>query len=396
MTADANTNTTDNQSDIQDLKTEGETGKGQNQSTSQPPKAQKSRHRASVACASCRDRRIRVCLFDISQVSLLICGSASYLQAKKSAHNANDQASTVSLKTMTNGDGTYACFWPATSLRRCRPISRAYMCSLTDRVALLETMLKEQGVEAPPAHHPPKTRHAAPEQDTAVDRKLDGQQNIQDQSSPGSQQSPQEYAEMDHIEHDNASPYGEADSAGSPSMLPPPKKDGMVSRLLSTRGHLSFDQLSGRLRYFGPTTNCHVHSELGNPLDSEQQLSEQARRAEKIIRSLPLETYDYLMEMFWTCYNTVIHVLHREAFEQDREAGRSQFYSGFLHVCVLAIGFRHADKERPDIKKISLPQMESTLHREAKYMLDHELERPGGIPTVVAMLLLGDLECGGK
>ncbi|OCL04444.1 hypothetical protein AOQ84DRAFT_416253 [Glonium stellatum] len=38
-------------------------------------------------------------------------------------------------------------------------------------------------------------------------------------------------------------------------------------------------------------------------------------------------------------------------------------------------------------------QRESTLHREAKYMLDHELERPGGIPSVVALLLLGDLEC---
>jgi hypothetical protein len=130
-------------------------------------------------------------------------------------------------------------------------------------------------------------------------------------------------------------------------------------------------------------------------MDAGQQLSEQARRAEKIIRSLPLQTYEYLMEMFWQFYNPVIHVLHQEAFEQDREAGRTQFYSGFLHVCVLAIGFRHADKQRPDIKKISLPQMESTLHREAKYMLDHELERPGGIPTVVAMLLLGDLECGG-
>ncbi|KAL1596474.1 hypothetical protein SLS60_009120 [Paraconiothyrium brasiliense] len=255
-------------------------------------------------------------------------------------------------------------------------------------------MLKEQGVEAPPAQHPPRTRHAPQEGEQSNDRKPEGQQNQEDQSSPGSQQSPQHYGEIEHIEHDIPSPYGEAESAGSPSMLPPPKRDGMVSRLLSTRGHLSFDQLSGRLRYFGPTTNCHVHSEHGNPMDSEQQLSEQARRAEKIIRSLPLETYDYLMEMFWTCYNTVIHVLHREAFEQDREAGRTQFYSGFLHVCVLAIGFRHADKERPDIKKISLPQMESTLHREAKYMLDHELERPGGIPTVVAMLLLGDLECG--
>jgi hypothetical protein len=131
-------------------------------------------------------------------------------------------------------------------------------------------------------------------------------------------------------------------------------------------------------------------------MDTEMQVSEQSRRAERIIRSLPIETYDYLMELFWQCYNPVIHVLHQEAFNEDREAGRSQFYSGFLHVCVLAMGFRFADKQRMDIQKIALPQMESTLHREAKYMLDHELERPGGIPSVVAMLLLGDLECGGK
>jgi hypothetical protein len=214
--------------------------------------------------------------------------------------------------------------------------------------------------------------------------------------SPGSQTSPQDdypYPEYDHTGQ-NESPNCDADSAGSPSMLPPPKKDGMVNRLLSTRGHLSFDQLSGRLRYFGPTTNCHVHSEFGNPIESAHEQSEQARRADKIIRSLPLETYDYLMELFWQCYNPVIHVLHQEAFNEDREMGRTQFYSGFLHVCILAMGFRFADKTRTDVRKIALPQMDSTLHREAKYMLDHELERPGGIPSVVALLLLGDLECG--
>ncbi|KAL5401045.1 hypothetical protein PMIN03_011851 [Paraphaeosphaeria minitans] len=364
MTTEANATMTEHQSERKDSKIEEESVKGHSQNGSQQAsKPQKSRHRASVACASCRDRRIRC---------VVPPGEKGCTQCRRSGVEC----------VIKNDD------------ERRRPISRAYMCSLTDRVALLETMLKEQGVEAPPADHPPKTRHAPPEGEASNDRKSDGQQNQQDQSSPGSQQSPQEYAELEHIEPDHPSPYGEADSAGSPSMLPPPKKEGMVSRLLSTRGHLSFDQLSGRLRYFGPTTNCHVHSELGNTFDTEQQMSEQARRAEKIIRSLPMETYDYLMEMFWACYNTVIHVLHQEAFEQDREAGRTQFYSGFLHVCVLAIGFRHADKERPDIKKISLPQMESTLHREAKYMLDHELERPGGIPTVVAMLLLGDLECG--
>lgn len=272
------------------------------------------------------------------------------------------------------------------------------MCSLTERVALLETMLEERGEELPPANHPPKTRHGdQPSGHPSPNRKtIDIQAaNNDTNSSPGSQSSPQDdYPDFEQHEY-SGSPHNDADStANSPSMLPPPKKDGMVNRLLSTRGHLSFDQLSGRLRYFGPTTNCHVHSETLNPFDATREISEQARRADKIIRSLPLETYDYLMEMFWQCYNPVIHVLHQEAFNEDREMGRTQFYSPFLHVCVLAMGFRSADKHRPDIRRISLPSMESTLHREAKYMLDHELERPGGIPSVVALLLLGDLECG--
>ncbi|CAI6334841.1 unnamed protein product [Periconia digitata] len=368
MPTDAQTKTKKQQPESTEAKSGAETGTDQSSNTSQPQKPQKSRHRASVACASCRDRRIRC---------VVPSGEKECTQCKRSGVEC----------IIKNDD------------ERRRPISRAYMCSLTDRVALLESMLEEQGVEAPPPNHPPQTRHTQQEAGASPraspSRKNQDSQQPQQEYSPGSQQSAQdEYEHTDSNEHDGGSYQGEPENAGSPSMLPPPKKEGMVSRLLSTRGHLSFDQLSGRLRYFGPTTNCHVHSELGNPLDSEQLLSEQARRAEKIIRSLSLETYDYLMDLFWQCYNPVIHVLHQEAFNEDREAGRSQFYSGFLHVCVLAMGFRFADKSRPDVKKLSLPQMESTLHREAKYMLDHELERPGGIPSVVAMLLLGDLECG--
>lgn len=287
-------------------------------------------------------------------------------------------------------------FRPKLTLKR--PISRAYMSSLTDRVAMLENMLKERGEEPPPANHPPKTRQESQQTDepSRARKATNAQATYNENSSPGSQSSPQEdytYPEFDNQEH-HESPRGDIDNASSPCMIPPPKKDGMVSRLLSTRGHLSFDQLSGRLRYFGPTTNCHVHSEVGSPRNALQQPSEQSRRADKIIRTLPLETYEYLMEMFWQYYNPVIHVLHQEAFNEDCDRGRTQFYSGFLHVCVLAMGFRSADKSRPDIKRISLPGMESTLHREAKYMLDHELERPGGIPSVIALLLLGDLECG--
>ncbi|KAF2430447.1 hypothetical protein EJ08DRAFT_243853 [Tothia fuscella] len=340
-------------------------------STSQ--KRQKSRHRASVACASCRDRRIRC---------VVPAGDAECTQCRRSGIEC----------VIKNDD------------ERRRPISRAYMCSLTERVALLEGMLKEKGESPPPANHPPMTRHGPRPDDLSPSRKHKTQgsattaRSIHGHSSPGSQQD--DLMDGDHVDQESnghSHPGDDRDSnhsAPSPSVLAPPKKDGMVSRLLSTRGHLSFDQLSGRLRYFGPTTNCHVHSDQGSSIDENRESFEQARRAEKIIRFLSEETHEYLMDLFWEFYNSVLHVLHKEAFHEDQAAGRSQFYSPFLHICVLAMGFRHADKRRPDMQKIALPGRESTLHREAKYMLDLELERPGGIPSVVALLLLGDLECG--
>jgi hypothetical protein len=276
------------------------------------------------------------------------------------------------------------------------------MCSLTERVALLEGMLKDNGAEPPPANHPPMTRHGPRPDEPSPSRKhkVQGSTGIarstQEQSSPGSQQD--DFLDGEHADRESNSHRGDeiesVHSASSPSMLAPPKKDGMVSRLLSTRGHLSFDQLSGRLRYFGPTTNCHVHSDQGSSNEENRESLEQARRAEKTIRFLSQDTHEYLMDLFWQYYNSVLHVLHKEAFHEDQSHGRTQFYSPFLHICVLAMGFRFADKTRPDIQKISLPGRESTLHREAKYMLDLELERPGGIPSVVALLLLGDLECG--
>jgi hypothetical protein len=169
----------------------------------------------------------------------------------------------------------------------------------------------------------------------------------------------------------------------------------MVSKLLSTTGHLSFDELSGRLRYFGPVANLHIHSDLRLQSDyANRQALEQQRRAEKAIRSISLETHDYLMNLFWDCYNSVLHVIHQQAFEEDRERGGSQYYSGFLHICVLAMGYRFADKTRPDKMRISLPDKENTLQREAKYMLEYEIEQPGGIASIVALLLLGDLETG--
>lgn len=112
---------------------------------------------------------------------------------------------------------------------------------------------------------------------------------------------------------------------------------------------------------------------------------------------MPLETHDYLMDTFFQRYNPVMPIVHESAFYESRESGSSLYYSGFLHICILAMGYRFADKNREDIKRIAGPvgqKQESTLHKEAKYMLDAELERPGGVTSIQALLLLGELEAG--
>ncbi|CAK7236939.1 hypothetical protein SBRCBS47491_009807 [Sporothrix bragantina] len=488
---------------------------------------QQVRHRASVACASCRDRRIRC---------VVPKGESECTQCKRAGTEC----------VIKNDD------------ERRRPISKAYMSSLSDRIQLLESMLVDRGVDPPPAVHPPKTRQdatggggskagasggqtsadeAGPSSSAATQAALAAsfaqqqhhqqqqqqrqhhqQQQQQQQQSQYQQQlmastspnmpnlsdlpdllastpqashffsntlapgsngqpalssdgspsrdntSPPEsaadhahtddfhmhdsehldsslsdpagaaaaaaaaaavnaagFAHSQHhslqqqqqqhlansIHHQQASQLGTSHSSSHTAQHQPggfnketspfrnldPKKEDIVQRLLSTKGNLSFDQLSGRLRFFGPTANSHVYAEAADSVDSREP-PEQVRRSERIIRSLTSATHDYLMNCFWEYYNAIIYVIDREAFEAGRDAQNPKFYTSFLHITILATGYRFADRSRDDIKKISLGNRESTLQREAKYMLDIELERPGGIPSVQALLLLGDLECG--
>lgn len=281
---------------------------------------------------------------------------------------------------------------------------------------MLEGLLLDKGVVPPPPAHPPKTRQAnsdAPQElSNDSDRGASRQTVPRDSvlSPAGEVPSPPDSVNDDFHMHESDQ-TDQTDSAILPSAdfrpadfqsfyrepsvfrMLDPKQEDVVQRLLSTKGNLSFDQISGRLRFFGPTANSHVYAESVDKLDSREP-PEQVRRAERIIRSLTTTTYDYLMSVFWEYYNGVLVVIDQAAFEADRDSQNPKFYSSFLHISMLASGYRFADKDRDDIIKISLGNRESTLHREAKYMLDIELERPGGIPSVQALLLLGDLECG--
>lgn len=318
-------------------------------------KPQKPRHRASVACTSCREKRTRC---------VILAGESECTQCKSNGRTC-----------VVNNDD-----------ERRKPSSKAYMTSLTDRITHLENLLREkdqaqQSSDAPQGNAP---RIAA---------KSD--QHSQDVTHPAQRES---VAQPHHAPSTHSSevfPSGSELDGVSPKSSSSYGGSSMVSKLLSSTGHLSFDQLSGRLRYFGPVANCHVHSELKSQNDdASRQALEQQRRAEKAIRSISLDTHDYLMNLFWEHYNAVLHVVHRAAFEEGREAGRGPYYSGFLHICLLAAGYKFCQKDRPDMIRISLPDKESTLQREAKYMLEYEIEQPGGIPSIVALLLLGDLETG--
>jgi hypothetical protein len=281
------------------------------------------------------------------------------------------------------------------------------VCSLQERVSILEGLLKEQNIELPHSNHPPLISHDSAISESSLQPKESEMDTrhyfppITPVSTSGSSSSPDKTSAPFAVETQEVRP-AETDaqhdgddavilSDHSLRKLPSLRKSGMLSRLLSTRMHLSFDGISRPLRYFGPTTNCHIHSEF-NIGEVSQKLFDQTRRVEKVIRYLSTETHDYLMNLFWQHYNSVLHMIHQEAFQSDWVSGRTQFYSGFLHILILAIGYKFADRSRPDIQAITLPRRESTLHREAIYMLDLEVEGRAGIPSVIAFMLLAELE----
>lgn len=279
-----------------------------------------------------------------------------------------------------------------------RPVVKAHMESLSERMRTLEDFLLKQGLQLPGES---STGHGLPQP----------QENSQPKN--GIQDSPaleddmievlnpinaQLQTEEDH-EHGLADV---SDSSKQPLVQSTPSSaspqsttssQSILNHILSTHGHWSYDENSGRLRYFGPTTNFHIYSGAKNfpyILDSRGQ----ERHGLSILEDISPATKEYLMDLYWTYYNTVLHVVHMEAFLDDQREGRHTHYSALLHICILAMGIRFADPTRPDINGLLLGTgRESRLQIEAKRLLEYELQIPGGLPSVQALLILGDLEC---
>lgn len=153
---------------------------------------------------------------------------------------------------------------------------------------------------------------------------------------------------------------------------------------------VKFDMVSGRVRYFGPTASMAVISRANSTKLPERRETHWPICV--VVRDLSPEAHGYLMDLFWEYHNSVIHLVHRDAFYEDQERGGTGFYSTFLHLAILATGFRYADKSRSDIQRLGVSGCtSSTLYERARAMSKLEMDRPGGIPAIQGLLLLGTL-----
>lgn len=136
---------------------------------------------------------------------------------------------------------------------------------------MLEAMLKEKGADPPPIVYPPKTTRGTlyPDGDDSPPRtQPQATSGLEPNTTAVDDTSPQSFHDeiADGASHagsymslDQRERTDQDNAQGTPIDN---KKEGILSRLLSNRGHLSFDQISGRLRYYGPTVNSHIYSEV--------------------------------------------------------------------------------------------------------------------------------------
>lgn len=279
-----------------------------------------------------------------------------------------------------------------------RPVCKAYIKLLNSRVELLETLLRQKGETVPEASQIPLD--ITPELDNSVTSpNINDDTHKLDPISPQSLTSTQKGETSTERSTDlpaTGLPCDEPASISSsqssqPCFATSSRTHGLLDHILSSYRPRKRSEV-GRRQYNGPTGNIHAYAHLAlthAPKDSWEQQNRTARA----MRNLSQATHDYLLDLFWEHYNATIHVVHEQCFQRDKDHG-GDHYSGFLHICLLAMGYRFADKSRPDIKQLVLGNRESTLHREARYLLEYELEKAADQCTIQSLLILGDLECG--
>jgi hypothetical protein len=153
------------------------------------------------------------------------------------------------------------------------------------------------------------------------------------------------------------------------------------------------DQSTARPRYSIPGATISLSGET-SLCATNVESAEKVMCANRILEDLAVTTHDYLMSLYWNSFNNDALLVNQELFYRDKATGGSQYYSCFLHLSMLAMGFRFSDRSRSDIQMISLDTRSSILQQTSRYLAEHELGDPGELPSVQALLILSDLEYG--
>ena len=166
----------------------------------------------------------------------------------------------------------------------------------------------------------------------------------------------------------------------------------LIARLCAEKSHYNTDE-SGRVRYYGPTSSLHTSEKVSyNFLKWDEGTLEPD---EQDVISPTLR--DHLLEQYWHFQHKVLQVVHREAFLQDMQTGRSRYYSKALLYAILANAAVFS--EVPEIRALALSKDEDPegskpyLLRKATEMTEHELENNVGVTTIQSLQLLSSLHC---
>ncbi|KAI1609892.1 fungal-specific transcription factor domain-containing protein [Exophiala viscosa] len=161
----------------------------------------------------------------------------------------------------------------------------------------------------------------------------------------------------------------------------------LIAGLCVENAHFQADE-SGRVRYYGPTSSLHTSEKTSCNFVKWDDSHVDADDHNDISPTLR----DHLLERYWRFQHQVLQVVHREAFLQDMQAGRTRYYSKALLYSILANAAVFS--EVPEIRALVLSRDEDPegskpfLLRKAAEMIEHEIENNVGLTTVQSLQLL--------
>jgi hypothetical protein len=259
-----------------------------------------------------------------------------------------------------NVDGTNTFILPGRDMDTngcARPTSKAYINSLRSRITLLEDLLQQKGFSGLLG-------------DSFENSETDSNdfQNYQPRTSPR-----QNYDDIPEARYMGANT--QPNVLLSESINVETIQD-FSSHLDATQFHLP--DISTTVSSRSEATNCVATEDI----------------APSPVATIGISAgdYDYLMCLYWTHYNSILPLIDRTSFEEDRKNGGRTFFSNLLERCLLAMGFTFADQARLETNQLRLSCDENPLHTEVTRIFEHGSDKSPNLPNLQAILLLGELE----